>query len=315
MRETSSPDVSAVRREEMDSSARAGVNARALDPADAEYPTRLLDLPDPPAPLYARGTLSTAESPIVAIVGTRAASAYGLSVARAIASACARAGVAVVSGLAHGIDGASHEAALDGGGRTVGVLGTGLDVVFPRAHNALQAAVGRDGLLLSELPADSTGHRGSFPQRNRIIAALADIVIVVEAPEKSGALITAKHAVELNRRVACVPNAIGLAASAGSNALLKEGAEPILHPDDVLSLLELRAEPTPAPALDGDAATCWDAVLRGATDVGAISRASGLSQRAAAGAVAMLEIEGLLTVDLLGFVRPSPAVQSPKLHR
>lgn len=289
-----------------------GMNARVLQPGDADYPSRLLELAHPPDPLFLRGTLTTANAPAVAIVGTRNASGYGLSVARAIATACARAGVAVVSGLARGIDGASHEATLTAGGRTVGVLGTGLDVVFPKTHRALQERVGRDGLLVSELPADSTGHGGSFPQRNRIIAALADVVVVVEAPESSGALITARLATELNRTVAAVPNAIGVASSAGSNALLKDGAEPILHPDDVLDLLQVRALPTPAPALDGDAAACWDAVMQGATDVGAIARASGLSQRATAGAVAMLEIEGLLTVDLLGFIRPSPGLQPPR---
>ena len=289
----------------------AGNDATTLRRTDAGYPSRLLELANPPEPLYARGTLSTAHAPMVAIVGTRNATAYGLGVARAIAAACARAGVGVVSGLARGIDGASHEATLAAGGRTVAVLGTGLDVVFPKGHHALQRTIGRDGLLLSEHTANSTGHAGSFPQRNRLIAALADIVIVVEAPEQSGALITATHGVELNRMIAVVPNAIGIANAAGSNALLKQGAEPILHPDDVLALLKMRAVPTVAPALDGDAASCWDAVQRGATDIGMIARASGLSHRAAAGAVASLEIEGLLTVDLLGFVRASPAATTP----
>ena len=291
--------------------ATAGSEARALRRTDAEYPARLLDLPDAPAMLYARGTLPTALPPAVAIVGTRDASSYGLRIARSIATSLARAGVAVVSGLARGIDGASHEAALAAGGRTVAVLGTGLDLVYPRSHRELQSRIGVEGLLLSELPATSPGHGGSFPRRNRIIAALADVVVVVEAGEKSGALITADYALELNRTVACVPNGIDVPSAQGSNALLKKGAEPILHPDDALALLNMRAVPTPSPALDGDAASCWDAIQRGAGDVVEIARASGLSQRAVMGALSALEIEGLVSIDMLGAVRPSSTPARP----
>ena len=282
-----------------------GETALALSRSDAAYPARLLDLPDAPQEVFVRGTLPSASPPAVAIVGTRGASSYGLRIARALATSLAQAGVAVVSGLARGIDGASHEAALAAGGRTVAVLGTGLDVVYPRSHRALQRRIGLDGLLLSELPAASTGHRGSFPRRNRLIAALADIVVVVEAGDKSGALITADYALELNRTVACVPNGIDVPSAQGSNALLKRGAEPILHPDDLLFLLNMRAMPTPSPSLDGDAATCWDSLQRGATDIDAIVRDSGLSHRAAMAAITSLEIEGLVAVDMLGGVRPS----------
>lgn len=275
----------------------------SISPEDAEYPARLLELADRPSPLYARGVLAAAHPKAVAIVGTRNASAYGLRVARAIATACARAGVSVVSGLALGIDGASHEAALAAGGRTVAVLGTGIDLAYPRSHRALQERIATDGLLLSELPGNSTGHRGSFPKRNRIIAALADVVVVVEAGSESGALITARHAEELNRTLACVPNAIDAPNAAGSNDLLKQGAEPILDPMDVLSLLDLRATPTPAPRLDAHAAACWDAVQQGASTIGAIALAGNLSHRVAASAVSALEIEGLLSVDATGTVR------------
>ncbi|MES2522926.1 MAG: DNA-processing protein DprA [Gemmatimonadota bacterium] len=285
----------------------AGRDARAIPRDHADYPPRLHELSDAPSVIYARGRLSTGHAPAVAIVGARNASSYGLRVAKAIATACARAGVAVVSGLARGIDGASHEAALAAGGRTVAVLGTGLDVVYPRAHAGLQREVALHGLLLSELPGASTGHPGSFPRRNRIIAALADVTVVVEAGDRSGSLITADHALELHRTVACVPNGIDVPGAAGSNALLKRGAEPILHPDDVLALLKLTASPTPGPVLDGDAASCWDALQQGARDVAGISRLSGLAPRAAASALAALEIEGLVTIDLLGAVTPSIA--------
>ncbi len=280
---------------------RAG--ARVVVRSSTDYPARLLELHDPPAVLYARGSMLAAAPPAVAIVGTRQASSYGVRVARSIARACARAGATVVSGLARGIDGAAHDAALEVGGRTVAVLGTGVDVVYPRAHRALQDRIAADGALLSELPPGISGHSGTFPRRNRIIAALADVTVVVEAGAGSGALITADCAIELGRTVACVPNAIDVPSAFGSNGLLKQNAEPVLAPDDVLALLQLRAVPTPAPLLDGDAASCWSAVLAGARDLPAIAASASLSTRAAAAAISVLELEGLLTFEHDGTVR------------
>lgn len=282
--------------------------ARVLGRTDTNYPARLLELPDAPAVIFTKGMLPTADAPAVAIVGTRRATSYGIRVARAIATACARAGVAVVSGLAQGIDGAAHEAALDAGGRTVAVLGTGLDIAYPRRHVALQKQLARDGLVISELPLGDTGHAGTFPRRNRIIAALADLTVVVEAGIGSGALITADYAHALDRRIACVPNAIDVPTSMGSNALLKAFAEPILTPDDVLHMLSVQAQPTPRPILDDDAAACWDGIMSGAADVRTISAHAGLSVRATASALTVLELEGLVTIDPLGRVTPSIAV-------
>jgi DNA processing protein len=283
------------------------LNAYVLTLRDERYPERLRELHDAPAVLYARGALDTATAPAVAIVGTRAASSYGLRVARAIATRCARAGIAVISGLAKGVDGAAHEAALAAGGRTVGVLGTGLDITYPRSHRALQERIAVEGLLLSELPPGIAGHGGTFPRRNRLIAALADVTIVVEAGVGSGALITAEVALSLHRRVACVPNAIDVPSAAGSNALLKAHAEPILAPDDVLTMFQLQAQPTPRPLLDGDAALCWDAVQRGADDISAIRRLAGLPLRSAASALSALELEGLVHVEATGRIRSSLA--------
>ncbi len=277
---------------------------------DDRYPSRLHELHDPPSVLFAKGSLLMAAAPAVAIVGTRGASSYGLRVARAIASACARAGASVISGLAQGIDGAAHEAALEAGGRTTAVLGTGVNVSYPRRHHALQQRIARDGLLLSELEPDQPGHGGAFPRRNRIIAALADVTVVVEAGEQSGALITARCAFDLHRPVLCVPNAIDVPSAKGSNALLKECAEPLLVPDDVLAMLSLRAEPTAAPLLDGDAATCWDAILRGASDVPSVVNLTAMSSRAAAVALSALELEGLVHIDLSGHVRTTIAERS-----
>lgn len=284
------------------------IGGEALVAGSDRYPARLLELADAPPVIYAQGTLASAHPPAVAIVGTRAASAYGLRVARAIATACARAGVTIVSGLARGIDGVAHEAALAAGGRTVAVLGTGLDVHYPRSHRTLQERVARDGLLLTEQRPGDTGHGGTFPRRNRIIAALADLTVVVEAGKGSGALITADHALELNRTVACVPNAIDQVSSLGSNALLKMHAEPILAVDDVLALLRVDRSISTHMALDGDAARCWDAVQRGARDIEQVATVAQLRPREAAAALSALEIDGLVHFGPSGQVHPSVGV-------
>ncbi|GAB1341157.1 DNA-processing protein DprA [Gemmatimonas sp.] len=280
--------------------------ARRLELDDAAYPSRLRDLRTPPRELWVRGTLVIAEPPAVAIVGTRRSTPYGERVARAIATACVRAGVCVVSGLARGIDGVAHQAALDAGGRTVAVLGTGIDQVYPRQHRALQDRIARDGLVMSEFGPGETGHAGAFPQRNRLIAALADITVVVEAPESSGALNTARYASELGRRLAVVPHNIDSANGRGGNALLKtHEAEPILSPDDVLALLSLEATPTTGLALDGEAALCWHALMNGAHNGAAIAHETGLPLRQVSSVLALLEIDGLVRFDAAGQVHPA----------
>ncbi|AMW05048.1 DNA-processing protein DprA [Gemmatimonas phototrophica] len=282
-------------------------DARCLTPDDQGYPARLRDLAQAPRQLWVRGTMAIGEPPAVAIVGTRLATGYGLRVAKAISTACARAGVCVVSGLARGIDAAAHEAALDAHGRTVAVLGTGIDQYYPRAHRTLQERIARDGLVMSELGPGDTGHGGSFPLRNRLIAALADITVVVEAPESSGALNTARYAQELGRTLAVVPHPIDSPNGRGSNALLKlHHAEPVCQPDDVLALLRMSASPSVGICLEGDAALCWDALQHGVTDVNAMARHTALSPRQISSILALLEIDGLVTFDAAG--QPRPAV-------
>ena len=192
------------------------------------------------------------ERPRVAIVGTRAATPHGLADAREIGAVLADAGITVVSGLAIGIDAAAHEGALDAGGPVVGVVGTGLDVVYPRRHHALFDRVRRGGLLVSELGYGVQPRRESFPIRNRIIAALADVVVVVEATMKGGARITAERAVEYDRPVLAMPGARRNPAAAGTNALIADGAHPLLEPSDVLLALGLtpgaRGARRPTPA-------------------------------------------------------------------
>lgn len=280
--------------------------ARRLAPDDPEFPAALRELKAVPRALWVRGALATAEPPAVAIVGTRRATPYGERVAKSIAALCARNGVCVVSGLAAGIDGAAHKAALEHDGRTVAVLGTGIDQVYPRHHRTLQETIARDGLLISEHGPGETGHAGSFPQRNRIIAALASVVIVVEAPESSGALNTARYARELGRTLAVVPHPIDSPTGKGGNLLMKSlDAEPVLAPEDVLAMLDLQASPVVGLALDGDAATCWDALQAGASSVAAIARHTGLAPRQVTAQLSLLEIDGLVTFDAAGQVRPA----------
>lgn len=207
--------------------------ARAVAHGHVHYPGRLRQLPRPPLLLLVRGDWPPPD-PCLAIVGSRAATPYGRHCATWLARAAARSRIGVVSGLARGIDRYALEAAVGAGGVTLGVLGCGLDVVYPRENAALQGAM---TTLVSEFPMGTRPSRFSFPRRNRIIAALARAVLVVEAGERSGALITAEHALELGRDVWTVPGPIDAPQSIGCNRLLVDGATPIVHADDVARLL------------------------------------------------------------------------------
>lgn len=201
------------------------------------YPERLEHLYDPPVLLYLRGALNLVDRcahGIVAIVGTRRATPYGRRMAREIATGLARAGWAVVSGMARGIDGEAHAAALDAGGATIGVLGSGLNFTYPAVHRPLYRRMVRSGLLVSEFAPSTPPAAGLFPRRNRIIAALAEAVVVVQAPARSGALITADHALDLGRDVLAVPGPVGLEPSVGTHNLLGEGAAVATCASDVL---------------------------------------------------------------------------------
>lgn len=275
-----------------------------LHPDDPRYPATLRDLPDPPRTLWARGDLALLDRPCVAIVGTRRATSYAERVTREIARALARAGACVISGLARGVDGVAHRAALDADGATCAVLGTGLDVAFPRGHAALQADIGVRGLLLSEIAPSKAAHGGSFPRRNRIIAALARVTIVVEAGVKSGALITASHALELNRTVAAVPGAIDIPQSLGSNELLRDGACLIASVADALALLGLTA---PVRLRDlpagGSERILWNALAAGHADLDTLSSRSGLPAHETMAGVSALELRGLVECALTGEIR------------
>ena len=277
-------------------------SSRRIDQGDADYPDAFGNLAQPPKAVWIAGTLAIAAAPAVAIVGTRNASSYGLRVARQIAATCARAGVCVVSGLARGIDGASHEGALEAGGRTVAVLGTPLGVAYPRQHRALQQQIARDGLVISEMAPGEHANAWTFPRRNRLIAALSQLVVVVEAGDKSGAQRTVDHAHALGISVAAVPGLIDTPQAVGTNRLLRDGAHVIAEPDDVLALLNVDARPLAQPLLSGEDAQLWDALSSGSADVATLARRAGLPSRTTAAAVSSLEIAGLVYVDHLGCV-------------
>lgn len=217
-----------------------GKGVQVLTWDDPDYPTRLRDILDRPPVLYVRGALQPTDEWAVAIVGTRNASAYGREVTRELGGALAQAGVTVVSGLARGIDRAAHVSALDAGGRTLAVLGSGLDRVYPAEHQALAERIRESGALLSDYPLGTAPEARNFPPRNRLISGLSLAVVIVEAGERSGALITAEFAADQGREVFAVPGSILSKRSRGTNRLIRDGVRPVLSAEDVLEELNLR---------------------------------------------------------------------------
>jgi len=212
--------------------AELGVSLVGRD--EPAYPSHLREIFDPPPVLYARGRLEAHEGDVsVAIVGSRAATASGRALARGMGRDLAAAGATVVSGLARGIDTAAHRGALDAAGRTVAVLGSGLDRIYPPENEALAAAIAERGALVSEFPLGAIPHPANFPRRNRIIAGWSRAVVVVEAAERSGALVTARAALDEGREVLAVPGHPSQAASAGCNQLIRDGAALVRGAADV----------------------------------------------------------------------------------
>jgi DNA processing protein len=225
-------------RARSEAAALAAAGATLVAPCDAAYPDVLRHIDEPPLTLAVRGTLDAPGAPAIAIVGTRRASEYGRRVAEELARGLAQAGVTVVSGLAAGIDAAAHRAALAAGGRTIAVVGTGIDRVYPSWHVALAQAVAAQGALVSELPCGAPPLAHHFPRRNRLISGLTRGTVVVEAAEESGSLITARCALEQNRQVYAVPGPLGLARQHGPHRLIQEGAKLVTSADDIVEDFE-----------------------------------------------------------------------------
>lgn len=273
--------------------------------ASLEYPKELNDLAHPPRELYTIGRGSALATPRVAIVGTRNSTAYGERIARTLTRALVRAGVSIVSGMARGIDAAAHRTALEQGGNTVAVLGTGIDVPYPVGHRQLHRTIAEHGLVVSENPPGTKAAQGAFPKRNRIIAALVPVTIVVEAGFRSGALNTASQAIELGRVVAAVPGPIDSDQSRGSNQLLRDGAVLIAAPEDALALLGVSAprDAPPPPLLPESEQKVWDAIAEGFVATDSLPASTGLTMAECLAAITSLEIIGLVECSLAGEIR------------
>ncbi len=273
--------------------------------SDPRYPRLLREIADPPGVLFVRGRLEARDALAVGIVGTRHATHYGLRQAERLAGSLARAGLTVVSGLARGIDAAAHRGALQAGGRTIAVLASGVMNIYPPEHENLAAEVAACGALVSEQPARAAPLAGSFPQRNRLISGLALGVIVVEAAQRSGALITARHAMEQGREVFAVPGNADSRASGGCHRLIRDGAKLIETADDVLEELGPLVEA--APGSDGQVVRhpaelmlneterqVLAAVATEATSIDQVVAASGLPVAAVLATLSVLEIRRLV---------------------
>lgn len=262
---------------------------------DPAYPAALRTISDPPPVLFVRGALDA--SPAVAIIGSRRATPYGLTAAARLATDLAVAGVTIVSGLARGIDGTAHQAALDGGGQTIAVLGCGADVIYPPEHRTLAGAIAARGALVSEFAPGTPPLREHFPRRNRIISGLALGVVVVEGTEDSGALVTVDYALNQGREVFAVPGSIFSRHSRAPNDLLRQGARVVEGAADVLHELGLPVGPersAQTAGLDDREARLLDLLESGPRSRDDLVAASGWVAGEVAALMSMLEIRGLI---------------------
>jgi DNA processing protein len=274
------------------------LGVRYLGRSAQAFPGLLRAIHDPPPGLYVRGRgpLELLTRPAVAIVGARACSAYGRSVARSLGREAAAAGLAVVSGLARGIDGEAHRGALDAGGITIAALGCGIDRDYPATHAELARRVVAEGLIVSEYAPGVEPAPWRFPARNRIVAGLCAATVVVEARERSGALITADFALEEGREVLAVPGEITSSLSDGSNALLRLGATPLLSVDDVLAVFGLERPSHAEPPLDGPGAAVLEALAEQPAGADELGRRTGLPPGELAAVLIQLELAGRVSV-------------------
>ena len=278
---------------------RAGV--RLLTAFDEEYPGPLREIADPPILLFALGNLERLRAPAVSIVGSRGATRYGRDVAASLAAGLSAVGVSVVSGLARGVDAAAHEAALEGPGGTIAVLGCGLDIDYPRENARLKEEVARRGVLLSEFPPGTEPRPQNFPIRNRIIAGLCSGVVVVEASRRSGSLITARLAADFGRDVFAVPGSVFSETSAGTHELLRDGAILCRGVEDIFAELFPTLGPAVVVALDAPRqvpaelsapARALFETLRNEADVSAEELVRATEMPAAVVLAALMELEG-----------------------
>lgn len=275
------------------------LQATVLTINDPEYPTRLKEIHDHPPVLYVRGELPSDDEWAITVVGTRKVTAYGREVTRRLVTDLSKNHVTIVSGLARGVDAVAHQAALDAGGRTIGVLASGLDIIYPAAHAALARRMVEQGALITDYPLGTKPRADHFPRRNRILAGLTVGTLVTEAPERSGALITANLAAEVGREVFAVPGSILSPASRGVNRLIQDGAKTVLDFRDVMEELNLQvavrqlALPEPA-APDETESALLDHLSGEPTHIDELRRSSGMPMATVSGALAVMELKGLV---------------------
>jgi DNA processing protein len=273
--------------------------------ADAEYPPMLREIIDPPLALHFRGDISLLTRPALAMVGSRRASPYAINAAEHLAKQLAPAGLVIVSGLARGIDAASHHAALDAGGATIAVLGTGIDVIYPRSNARLFRRIESAGLIVTEFPPGTPPKPENFPIRNRVISGLSHGTLVVEATRRSGSLITARMAAEQGREVFALPGSIFSAGSEGTHRLIQYGAKLVHDANDVIEELpgHLRLMQTPKePEPESPLREVLAALSReDASHVDALAARLGRSSSAVA--------ESLLQLELDGWIRALPGAR------
>jgi DNA processing protein len=275
---------------------RAAVDAvrdAAIALCDDDYPPPLREIIDPPLALFVRGDRAALSRASVAIVGSRRASPYATNVARHLARELAGAGLAIVSGLARGVDAAAHQAALDANGTTIAVLGTGIDVVYPRANRKLFDAIAERGAIVTEFAPGTPPKRENFPVRNRVISGLSAGTVIVEATSRSGSLITARMAAEQNREVFAVPGPIFSAGSEGPHRLIQYGAKLVHDVDDILNELQgdFRRKPAPPPPLPDEPLREVLAAFRRDDAVHMDAAATALGRPVATLAEAVLQLE------------------------
>lgn len=290
---------------------RAGIRVVTWD--DQDYPARLKQIYDLPPVLFIKGALLPQDERSIAVVGTRRSTAYGREAAAFLTRDLAQRGVTIISGLARGIDAIAHKAALEAGGRTIAVLGHGLDRVYPPEHAALASEIVQHGALVSEYPLGVRPDAQNFPRRNRIMSGMSLGTLVVEAPEGSGAIWTVRHALEQDREVFCVPGSIFSPASQATNLLIQQGAKLVMDYKDILEELNLAdvAETQlslPLPALVAPADDTEAAILSRLayepTHIDDVSRNTGLPMPTLSGTLALMELKGLVKqVGNMSYVR------------
>lgn len=290
------------------------LNGFHLTPFDQDYPALFRHIDEPPPLLFGLGRREWLDQPSVAVVGSRHPTSYGIEVTASLAAGLAQAGLVVVSGMARGLDAVAHWAAVRNGGRTIGVLGNGLGVIYPAANAALYQRVGEEGLLLTEFPPGERPHAGSFPRRNRLISGLARVTVVVEAAERSGTLRTASAALDQGREVLAVPGPITSRTSVGTNQLLRaSGAAPCLQLEDILEffpevaastrLHSGGASPAGAEALRADLRRVFEALDGAVRSVDGLADELRLDPATVLRAASELEIAGLAEGGAGGFRR------------